>query len=141
MSLVPIYNRPQTCSPGKRAAAHQLLRSLTSHNPCISGRNPAFQEKELLNERWEQQNGLLVDSQERVIQEVTEEYEGKLGEERLAVEKLQAEREAAHKEYDETRKQMEEDADREIEVLKERCAAESQSPGNPEVLSTQWFVG
>lgn len=58
---------------------------------------------------------------------MTEEYEGKLGEERLAVEKLQAEREAAHKEYDETRKQMEEDADREIEVLKERWAVDLET--------------
>lgn len=73
-----------------------------------------------MSERWEQQSGLLVDSHERVLAEVTEEYEGKLGEERLAAEKLAAERDAAAKEYEETKRQMEEDADREIEVLKER---------------------
>lgn len=73
-----------------------------------------------MNERWEQQNGLLADSHERVIAEVTEEYEAKLGEERLQAEKLAAERDAAAKEYEETKRQMEEDADREIEVLKER---------------------
>ena len=47
------------------------------------------QEKELLNERWDEQNGLLVDSHERVIAELTEDYEAKLAEEALKIEQLQ----------------------------------------------------
>ena len=47
------------------------------------------QEKELLNERWDEQNGLLLDSHERVIAELTEDYEAKLAEEALKIEQLQ----------------------------------------------------
>jgi hypothetical protein len=36
------------------------------------------QEKEALNERWDEQNSLLVESHERVIAELTEDYEAKL---------------------------------------------------------------
>lgn len=35
-------------------------------------------EKELLNERWDEQNSLLVESHERVIAELTDDYENKL---------------------------------------------------------------
>lgn len=35
-------------------------------------------EKELLNEKWDEQNSLLVEQHERVIAEVTDEYEMKL---------------------------------------------------------------
>lgn len=35
-------------------------------------------EKELLNERWDEQNSLLVESHERVIAELTDDYEAKL---------------------------------------------------------------
>lgn len=35
-------------------------------------------EKELLNDRWDEQNQMLVENHERVIQEVTSEYEQKL---------------------------------------------------------------
>lgn len=47
------------------------------------------QEKELLNERWDEQNSLLVESHERVIAELTEDYESKLAEEALKIEQLQ----------------------------------------------------
>jgi len=46
------------------------------------------QEKEALNERWDEQNSLLVESHERVIAELTEDYEGKLAEESLRLEQL-----------------------------------------------------
>ncbi len=35
-------------------------------------------EKDLLNERWDEQHTLLVESHERVVQEITEEYEARL---------------------------------------------------------------
>lgn len=35
-------------------------------------------EKELLNDRWDEQNQMLVENHERVIQEVTQDYEQKL---------------------------------------------------------------
>ena len=35
-------------------------------------------EKDLLNERWDEQHTLLVESHERVVQEITEEYEARI---------------------------------------------------------------
>lgn len=46
-------------------------------------------EKEALAERWDEQNSLLVESHERVIGELTEDYEAKLAEEALRIEQLQ----------------------------------------------------
>lgn len=46
-------------------------------------------EKEALAERWDEQNALLVESHERVIAELTEDYEAKLAEEALHIEQLQ----------------------------------------------------
>lgn len=40
-------------------------------------------ERDLLNSRWDEQNTLLVQSHERVIQDLTEEYEQKLQEEQV----------------------------------------------------------
>ena len=40
-------------------------------------------ERDLLNSRWDEQNNLLVQSHERVIQDLTEEYEQKLQEEQV----------------------------------------------------------
>ena len=37
----------------------------------------------MLNERWDEQNSLLVESHERVIQELTGEYHEKLQEEQM----------------------------------------------------------
>jgi hypothetical protein len=48
-----------------------------------------LQKKEMLNERWDEQNSLLVESHERVIAELTEDYEAKLAEEALKIEALQ----------------------------------------------------
>ncbi len=42
--------------------------------------------------RWDEQNSLLVESHERVIAELTEDYEAKLAEEALKIEALQAEK-------------------------------------------------
>ncbi|KIY91646.1 WD repeat-containing protein 65 [Monoraphidium neglectum] len=78
-----------------------------------------LQEKEALNERWDEQNALLVESHERVIAELTEEYEAKLAEEALAKEALRQEKEGLEREFAEVKRQMEEDADCEIEDLKE----------------------
>lgn len=70
--------------------------------------------------RWDEQNALLVESHERVIQEITEEYETKLQEEHVNLEKLIQDREESEREFDEIKHQLEEDADREIEELKDR---------------------
>ena len=46
-------------------------------------------EKEMLNDRWDEQNSLLVESHERVIQELTEEYEEKLQDEQMNLHRVQ----------------------------------------------------
>ena len=48
--------------------------------------------------RWDEQNSLLVESHERVIAELTEEYEAKLAEEVLKLEALKQEKEALERE-------------------------------------------
>lgn len=78
------------------------------------------QEKEALNERWDEQNSLLVESHERVIAELTEDYEAKLAEESLRLEHLLSEKAELEREFEEIKRQLEEDADREIEELKEK---------------------
>ena len=70
------------------------------------------QEKELLNERWDEQNSLLVESHERVIAELTEDYESKLADEALKMEQLQTEKAELEREFEEIKRQLEEDADR-----------------------------
>ncbi len=35
-------------------------------------------DKDAVNERWDEQNRLLLESQERLVREITEEYEAKL---------------------------------------------------------------
>ena len=79
-----------------------------------------MEEKELLNERWDEQNSLLVESHERLVQELTDEYEYKLQEEQLALQRIKDEKDELMRELEETRKQVEEDADQEIEELKEK---------------------
>jgi len=65
-----------------------------------------------LPSRWDEQNGLLVESHERVIAELTEDYEAKLAEESLKIEQLQQEKGVLEREFDEIKRQLEEDADR-----------------------------
>lgn len=48
--------------------------------------------------RWDEQNSLLVESHERVIAELTEEYEAKLAEEALKLEGLRSDKGALEKE-------------------------------------------
>ena len=76
-----------------------------------------MQEKELLNQKWDEQNALLVESHERVIQELTEEYEAKLQEEQLTLSRQQQQRDDLEREFEEIKKQLEEDADRCAAVL------------------------
>jgi hypothetical protein len=71
-----------------------------------------LQEKELLNQKWDEQNALLVESHERVIQELTEEYEAKLLDEQMSLSRQQQQREDSEREFEEIKKQLEEDADR-----------------------------
>jgi len=52
--------------------------------------------------------------------ELTEEYEAKLAEAALKLEAAGAEASTAGREWEEVRRQLEEDADREIEELKDR---------------------
>ncbi len=62
--------------------------------------------------RWDEQNSLLVESHERVIAELTEDYEAKLAEEALKIEQLQQEKTELEREFEEIKRQLEEDADR-----------------------------
>ena len=47
-------------------------------------------ERDALNSRWDEQHNLLVQSHERVIQDLTEEYEQKLQEEQVPLQLLPA---------------------------------------------------
>ena len=58
-----------------------------------------------------------------VVQELTDDYEYKLQEERMHVEHLKEEKDELIRQIEETRRQVEEDADREIEELKEKYEA------------------
>jgi hypothetical protein len=63
---------------------------------------------------------MLMDSHERVIHELTEEYEDKLMEGNVALSKLQSLGGEQTRDFEETKFQLEEDADREIEQQKVR---------------------
>lgn len=64
------------------SAQAKLAALDTQYQAKIMGEVERYQElareKELLTERWDQQNSLLVESHERVIQELTQEFEQKL---------------------------------------------------------------
>eukprot|EP01049_Picozoa_sp_SAG25_P000738 SAG25_NODE_27_length_21065_cov_19.427931_6_plen_457_part_00 len=66
------------------------------------------QEKELMNERWDEQNSLLVESHEQVVQQMTEEYESKLQALAEAVEQGKEDREDLIRQFEETKRQIEE---------------------------------
>merc|ERR1719440_820485 len=59
--------------------------------------------------------------------ELTEDFEGRLQEEVSILERERSEKEGYIQEFDETRRQLEEDVDREIEELKERYEAKLAS--------------
>ena len=73
------YNTPST---GDCSAQAKLAALDTQYQAKIMGEVERYQElareKELLTERWDQQNSLLVESHERVVQELTQEFEQKL---------------------------------------------------------------
>ena len=58
----------------------------------------------------------MVESHERVIAELTEDYEAKLAEESLKIEQLQQEKGELEREFEEIKRQLEEDADRQADV-------------------------
>merc|ERR1719473_749710 len=64
-----------------------------------------------------------MDDHEKALAELTEDFEGKLQEEVAVLERERAEKEGLVAEFDETRRQIEEDVDREIEELKEKYEA------------------
>ena len=80
-------------------------------------------EKEELNEKWDEQNAQLVDGHERLVQELTDDYEYKLQEERMHVEHLKEEKDELMRQIEETRRQVEEDADQEIVDLNKKYDA------------------
>lgn len=70
--------------------------------------------------RWDEQNALLVEAHETTIRELTEEYEGKMHEKHLQCEQLTLDKTEMEAEFEEIKKQLEEDADREVDELKQR---------------------
>ncbi|KAK9834356.1 hypothetical protein WJX84_006234, partial [Apatococcus fuscideae] len=80
-------------------------------------------EKDLLNERWDEQHTVLVESHERVVQEITQEYEIRIHEEQLRMNTVEGEKEAANQESSEVLHQQEEDADQEIEEMRDKYEA------------------
>lgn len=80
-----------------------------------------LQEKELLNQKWDEQNATLVEAHEKVVQEITEELEAKLLEEQMNFNKQQQEKEDLIREFEEVKRQLEEDADRCEQGLPEPC--------------------
>ena len=79
--------------------------------------------------RWDEQNALLTEAHETTVQELTEEYEGKLQKEHLNGERLVSEKRAMEDEFDEIKRQLEEDADREVDELKQRYEKKCRHSG------------
>ncbi|EFJ35022.1 WD repeat domain-containing protein [Selaginella moellendorffii] len=80
-------------------------------------------EKDVLNESWEEKHANVVQGHERVVQELTEEFETKLSEENTLREQVQEDLKQANRDFEEIKHQTEEDTDREIEDLKEKYEA------------------
>merc|ERR1719446_41173 len=77
-------------------------------------------------ERYQQlvmEKQVHTEEHDNQLGEMTEEYEGRLQEEMTVLEREKSEKEGLIQEFDETRKQLEEDVDREIEELKEKYEA------------------
>ena len=64
--------------------------------------------------------GMQNEEHEARVQELTDGYENQLQEEAAVLERERGEKEGLIQEFEETRKQLEEDVDREIEDLKEK---------------------
>ena len=62
----------------------------------------------------------MEEAREKALQELTEYYEGKLGEKQLQLEQASDEQRQGHREAEELQRQTEEDADREILDVKNR---------------------
>jgi cilia- and flagella-associated protein 57 len=71
-----------------------------------------LQEKELLNQKWDEQNATLVEAHEKVVHEITEELEAKLLEEQMNFSQQHEEKEELTREFEAVKRQLEEDADR-----------------------------
>ena len=71
--------------------------------------------------------GMQNEEHEARVQELTDGYENQLQEEAAVLERERGEKEGLIQEFEETRKQLEEDVDREIEELKERYEAKLAS--------------
>ena len=74
-----------------------ISRSITRESPCTHTSlryQQLVAEKEAMAERWDEQNAVLVESHERVLAEVTEEYEAKLADEQVSLERIMEEKEA-----------------------------------------------
>lgn len=70
--------------------------------------------------RWTAQNGLLVAAHESSIKEITEEYEAKLKDKGLDLELVERSKDSLEEEFEEIKRQLEEDADREVHEMKRR---------------------
>lgn len=77
-------------------------------------------EKDILNEKWDQQNTLLVERHDRVVEELTEEFSAKLREEVRLRENMKRKLDLGTRESDTIITQMEEDMDLEILAIKEK---------------------
>lgn len=86
-----MLNSQETCSccSCSRLMLQGQLTSLDGqYQAKIMGEVERYQglvkERDQLNTRWDEQNNLLVQSHERVIQDLTEEYDQKLQEEQVS---------------------------------------------------------
>ncbi|CAM9151606.1 unnamed protein product [Discosporangium mesarthrocarpum] len=69
-------------------------------------------------ERWDEQQRLLISTHERYVNELTEDFEHKLGEDRQLRLQLKEEKAELQREFTETKDQVEDDIDTEIDNLR-----------------------
>jgi hypothetical protein len=110
-------SRPDGQGPDMQEKKQQQLAALDAQYQAkiiaeVERYQTLLQEKELLNQKWDEQNATLVEAHEKVVQEITEELEAKLLEQQMNFNRLKQEKEDLIREFEEVKRQLEEDADR-----------------------------
>ncbi|CAN0368637.1 unnamed protein product [Ectocarpus sp. 12 AP-2014] len=104
---------------------HELQELENAYQQKIMGEVERYQqalvqERNMQQDRWNEQQQLLVTTHERYVAELTEEFEQKLGEDRQLRLQLHEEKTELDREFTETKHQVEDDIDTEIDNLRNR---------------------
>ena len=108
----------------KERHSHELVELETVHNFKLMSEYEKYQELQVrasdLQAQWERQMREMQGSQERALADLTAHFDAKLREKQSEMEALQKEMTTQLREFEETSKETEEDADAEIIELKHR---------------------